>query len=198
MPLGEWLLAVYLGAAHTVSAPLSLPSVQFVSADYRGESWRLPFYDGYRVSYFPARRTAVGLEAELIHLKVYTNLPPESVVQRFSMSHGLNLVLANVVARRTLHVSVQGPVRLTARAGAGPTVPHVESTIGGVSKEGYQVGSLALHAGAGVEIPVARHFSVLAEYKLTRAHEHVNVGGGDARGVFLSHHGVVGIAWRVR
>jgi hypothetical protein len=37
---------------------------------------------------------------------------------------------------------------------------------------------------------------VLAEYKLTRTHEHVDVAGGAARGVFLSHHAVLGLAWR--
>jgi hypothetical protein len=198
MPLGEWLLAVYLGAAHTVSAPLSFPSVAFPAAHYRGESWTPPLYYGYRFSCFPRSIRPAGIEAEFTHLKVYANLPPEGTVQRFSMSHGLNLVLVNVAARRTLRATGAGPLRLTARAGAGPTIPHIESTIGGVSKEGYQLGSIALHAGAGLEIPVAQHVSVVAEYKLTRTHEHVDVAGGTASGVFLSHHAIVGLTWRSR
>ena len=198
MPIAEWLFTVYLGGAHTMSAPLTFSSTAFASVDFRGESWRAPVYYGYRVSYFPRAGTAIGVEAEFTHLKVYANLPAGDRVQRFSMSHGLNLILLDVAARRTLHRTVRGPLRLGARAGAGPTIPHVESTIGGVSEDQYEWGSIALHAGAGLEIPVARHASVIAEYRLTRTHEHVDVTGGTADGVFLSHHAIAGLEWRSR
>ena len=196
----EWIFAVYLGTAHTERAALafSRPPVTFASVDFRAESWRPPLYYGYRVAFFPRPQSRLGVEGEFTHLKLYAVLPDRAQVQRFSMSHGLNFVLVNIAARRTLPTSLRVPLRLTARAGAGPTVPHVESTIAGVPQEGYQAGSIALHTGGGVEIPVRRHVAVIAEYKLTRVHEDVAAAGGRARGVFLSHHATAGVAWRTR
>jgi hypothetical protein len=129
---------------------------------------------------------------------VYANLPADAIVQRFSMSHGLNLVLANLVLRTTLRESAPGPLRLSGRLGAGPTVPHVESTIDGVSDDRYELGSVALHAAIGAEIPLRRRIGVFAEYKATRTRQHVDVAGGNARGVFVSHHAIVGLAWHSR
>jgi len=200
MAVANWVFAFYLGAAHTERAALSFSlrdpaaHIAFTAADFRGESLTPPLYYGYRVSYFP-RHAPLGVEGEFTHLKVYANLPEDSIIQRFSMSHGLNLVAVNVVARATIHNSSRGPVQLMARGGAGPTIPHVESTIAGVSQEGYQSGAIALTAGGGVLVGVSRHLSALVEYKLSRTRETVDTSNGEARGVFLSHHALVGIAW---
>jgi len=196
----EWAFAIYLGTAHTQTAALSFsrPPVTFASVEFRAESWKPPLYYGYRAAFFPRRHSWFGVEGEFTHLKAYAVLPDRREVQRFSMSHGLNFVLVNIAARRTLRTSSRGPLRLTARAGAGPTVPHVESTIAGVPEEGYQLGSIALHAGGGVEIPIGRHVSMLAEYKLTRVHEDVAAAGGRVRGTFVSHHAIAGVAWRTQ
>lgn len=221
----EWVLVVYLGAAHTVSAPLSLlqpalgTEITLASVAYHGESLAPPPYYGYRVSYFPRTRSWIGVEAEFIHLKVYaeTNritqavgvhrgervdrgLPIQAVVERLSMSHGLNLILINAVARRTLRLGKDETrhVQLIGRVGAGPTVPHAESTIGGISQEGYTAGAPVLHAAGAVEIPLSRRFAALAEYKFTRSRQAVAVDRGEIRGLFGSHHGVFGIAWSIR
>jgi hypothetical protein len=225
MPAAEWVLAVYLGSAHTVSAPLSLTQpdagndLRFASVDYRGESMTPPFYYGYRVSVFPRASSWIGIEGEFIHLKAYAEtdrttrmigtlraeavdmmLPIRSVVERFSISHGLNLILLNVVARRTVHGrrDGRGGLELLGRAGIGPTLPHVESTIDDVSREGYGLGSPALHTAAGLEIRVSTRLTVLAEYKLSRTRQTVGVDRGEMRGSFVSHHGVVGMAWHFK
>jgi opacity protein-like surface antigen len=200
MTAAEWIFAVYLGTAHTQSAALafSAPQVTFASVDFRAESWRPPLYYGYRVAFFPRQQSWLGVEAEFTHLKAYAVLPDRATVQRFSMSHGLNFVVVNIAARRTLHASDRGALRLTARAGVGPTVPHVESTIAGVPEEGYQAGSMALHVGGGIEIPVRRHVTVIAEYKLTRVHEQVDAAAGHVQGLFVSHHAIAGVAWHTR
>lgn len=209
MALADLIFAVYLGAAHTVSAPLSMTrpeaglDLTLPNVTYRGESLSSPLYYGYRVTYIPGSHAWIGLEGEFTHLKVYANtsVPPlRGTVERFSMSHGLNLALANVAFRRTIRADSGGvpSVRLTARVGAGPTIPHVESTIGGISQEGYQGGALAVQAGVGFDISLSRHLNALAEYKLTRTHERVDIGGGAARGVFLSHHAIFGLSWHTR
>ncbi len=221
----EWVLAAYLGAAHTLTAPLSVvqpaigTEIRFDRVAYEDRSFNPPVYYGYRLSYFPSPATPIGLEAEMIHLKVYTDtsritfasgthrhrtladtLPISDVVQRFSISHGLNLLLVNVAARRTILARDAGKPRLqvTGRLGAGPTLPHPETTIDGVSHEGYETGALALQASAGLELRLPGGVALGAEYKFTRTSQSITVDRGLARGTFASHHGVFGVAWHSR
>ena len=89
-------------------------------------------YYGYRVLWTRLRQGRIGFEAELIHLKVYADTAaPVSVrgrildapvdrtmrlgdvVERFSISHGLNLLFGNLVLRRPLGGTA--PFRTAAR-----------------------------------------------------------------------------------
>lgn len=215
------MLTGYLGTAHTGSAALSVSqpaldtNVTFASIDYRGEPFASPLYYGYHLSWFPRRSSWLGVDVELIHLKVYAqtgresvitglvhgasvhgSVPVNNVVERFSISHGLNFLLVNAVARRTLgRAGAAARVTLTGRAGAGPTIPHAESTIDGRSHEGYAWGSPGWHAAAGVHVRLAGHLAAVGEYKFTRTRQSVDVYEGRASSLFSSHHGVFGLSW---
>jgi hypothetical protein len=218
----EWVIGGYLGAAHTTSAPLSLvqpaagTDVTFASIDYAGRSFSPPVYYGYRLTYFLPRAPWIGLEGEFIHLKTYARTgnstrasgrlqgepydrtgPVREILESFSMSHGLNFVLANVVFRRTMRepAGAAGHLAVAGRVGMGPTVPHPESRIGGVSHEGYELGARGLHASVGFGVRMWRGLSATAEYKRTHTHQRVTVADGEAGGRFTSHHGVVGLGW---
>jgi lipid A oxidase len=218
----EWVLAAYLGAAHTQSAPISIvqptlgTAVAFERVAYEDHSFAQPVYYGYRVSYFPSSAAPFGIEAEMIHLKVYaqtsrityasgthrhrtlnTAVPISDVVQRFSISHGLNLLLANMAVRRTiLHRGNREPrVQVIARLGAGPTFPHPETTVDGVSHEGYELGAIAFQASGGVELRLSSGLAIGGEYKFTRTFQSMAIDRGNGRGAFASHHGVFGVAW---
>ena len=118
-----------------------------------------------------------------------------SVVQRFSISHGVNLLMANAVFRQQLaRRSSQelGRVMLALHLGAGTTIPHAESTIQGHADEHYQVGSPVIQAAAGVEMRLWRKLYWTGEYKFTRTREQVNVFSGTARSLLESHHLVTG------
>ena len=220
----EWVAAAYLGAARTASAPLAIvqpaagTDVTFTAVPYDGESFRSPLYYGYRLTYFPRQESWWGFEAEFIHLKAYADtaqrthvsgrhhgapieadIPIEAILNRFSISHGLNFLVFNAVARRSIgaRAGASGYVVLVARVGAGPTIPHAESTIDGVDREGYAWGAAALHLAGGVEVRVWRGLGAIAEYKYTRTRQTVDVARGEARGVFSSHHGIVGVAVRL-
>jgi hypothetical protein len=195
------MLAAYLGTAWTRPASLTVDRgssggrtiVTGVTFDSR--SFDSPLYYGYRVGWFK-QRSGIGAEGELIHLKVYAR--PETLgadVRRFSISHGLNLLLANVVVRRPVAASHRAYA--TARLGAGVTVPHAESDIGGIAQQQYEWGSVALQAAIGTELRVARRVRVLAEYKLTTAAPSVSVAGGTIQGRYLSQHVAagLGVAW---
>jgi hypothetical protein len=178
----DWVLAGYFGYAATsrtylnVTQPASLTAVRFDSVEYQGRSFNLPPYYGYRAAYFFPSPGWFGVEGEVIHLKVYTqpdqvvtangtiggasiaaSIPLGALVQRFSLSHGQNMLLVNAVVRhafgdcgdyRTARLMV------VVRAGAGPTLPHVESRVGGIGDERYERGAIASQAAGGIELLV--------------------------------------------
>jgi opacity protein-like surface antigen len=213
---------VYLGAAHTRPASLTLrqpaesTSVTLSPVGYRSESLDAPLYYGYRIGYFP-KSSWFGIEGELIHLKVIADtartvaisgtlrnspangsLPLSAVIQHFSLTHGVNLLLLNGVFRHPLGDGVDHPRwLLTGRLGAGASVPHAESTINGRHVEGYEWGELSVQAAGGLEVSVARRVSVLAEYKLTHSRQDVGIADGSAQTALTTHHVVAGLSVRL-
>ncbi len=216
----ERAIGGYLGAARTQAAPLSIvqpptaTDVTLARVRYRGESFTPPLYYGVRLTWFARPSSWIGLETEFIHLKAFADTaqrshvsgrlhgtaidgsrPVGAIVGRLSVSHGLNLLLFNAVARHALGSHERDRLVLLARLGIGPTIPHAESTVDGVSRQGYAWGAPALQAAAGVEVLTTRGLAVLAEYKFTRTRQSLDIDRGEARGVFASHHGIAGLAW---
>src|SRR5215213_1874574 len=131
---GGWVMAAYLGGARTattnltVSQPALATDLTFEHVRLRSKSFDPPLYYGFRGGYFPARIPWLGVEAEFIHLKVFSNpeqrvrvtgrrngapvnseLPLGDIVQQYSISHGVNLMLFNVAARHRLKRSPDAP-----------------------------------------------------------------------------------------
>lgn len=217
----EWSVAGYLGGAHTQASSLRLhqpglgTDLTFKQVEFSGESLQSPLYYGVRGGYFLYRH--FGLEAEFIHLKVFADaaratrvqgtlrgapiaatIPINSVVQRFSISHGLNLLFANAIVRQDLlrrHGEKLGRLLLAARFGAGVTIPHGESTIENISQEQYQVGRPAWQLAGGAEFGIWRGLHLLGEYKFTRTNERVDVHAGTVETPLNSHHIIAGVSW---
>ena len=220
----DWTIGGFLGGAHTHTTslhliqPLEATDISLSPVSYRSESLTPPLYYGYRFGFFPRSRW-FGIEGELIHLKVHADTtrptqisgvlrgqpsqgsaPMSSVIEDFSISHGVNLVLINAVARYGVGVVDQsGEPRwtLTGRLGAGTSRPHPESTIGGRRFEGYEWGSPSLQIAAGVEMRVIGTVSLVGEYKLTRTVQEVTIVDGTARTPLTTHHFVGGAALRL-
>jgi len=223
MARADWVAGAFLGHAWTrpSTVALTIPdrqtAVEIDGVEYRGESFASPQYYGYRITWIPDARRWMGIEVEVIHAKVFaeadrvvrirgtlrgaavdTSLPLSSSVQRLAMSHGLNFIFANVALRRELGpVDSQGTPRFVAvvRAGAGPTVPHAESTVDHVNREQYETGGPGAQAAGGVEVRVWRRLGVLGEYKFTWARPQVDVADGQATVPARSHHVVGGLAY---
>ena len=219
----DWMLSAYLGGAWThpstarVDQPTQHTSLEFIDLHYRGEATRPRPYYGYRIGWLPRSRHWMAIEAEHVHAKVFAEtgeigrvrgtlqgLPIDSsqqvdlIVRELSMSHGLNFIFGNLVIRREFGARHGAGRRATAafRVGAGPTVPHAESTIGGVSRQQYEYGGIGAQAGAGIEFALWRGVHVLGEYKFTSTTARINVDNGEAVIPARSHHGVAGIAVR--
>ena len=214
------MIAGYFGAAHTETSAVSVmqPALHtdlvLDGVKFRGRSFQSPIYYGYRVSYQLPFTRAFSVEAEFVHAKVYAKTehevsisgrrngmavdgtePMDRSVEALSISHGLNLILFNFVARLPV-ASSSSRLQFTVRLGAGPTLPHGESTIGGRHREQYEWGAVAAQAAGGVEMRMTHGLSVLGEYKFSRTREAVAVSEGKAQALLRTHHGVIGMGYR--
>jgi hypothetical protein len=220
----EWVIGAFAGGCRTrdTHLTLTLPSVQTSVAlspvHYDSESFEFPIYYGYRIAAFPHARW-FGLEGEFVHLKVVADTSRSvavegvlrgitvrdrrvlsEVIERFSISHGVNLLLVNVVLRRRASgwTDTRPPLwMLMARMGAGASIPHPESTMDGVSSEGYEWGALSVQGSAAAEVRVGGPVYLSGEYKLTRTTQNVTVTYGSARTPLVTHHVAVGISVHV-
>ena len=219
----DWMLSAYLGDVwtHPSKARLDQPaqhtSLEFIDLHYRDESSKPRQYYGYRIGWIPDSRRWMAIEAEHVHAKVYAETAdirrvrgtfqgslidkPQQVsliVEDLAMSHGLNFVFGNLVLRREFGAQHGTGRRATAtlRMGAGPTFPHAESTIGGVTREQYEYGGIGAQAAAGIELAVWRGLHAIGEYKFTGTSAKISVDGGEAVIPARSHHIVAGVAAR--
>ena len=220
----EWIVSAFGGVAHTLSSTmeLTLPSqgtqVTLEGVDYRGHSFQSPQYYGLRGTWSPKGHRWLGIEGEWIHAKAYAEVEGtvhavgtlrgapidadivlSSIVNRLSMSHGLNFILANISARQGFGpIDATGAHRLVGvvRAGAGPTMPHAESQIDNVYFEQYEGGGLGVQVGGGMEFSFRRGLGAIGEYKFTWASPEIEVAGGQAKIPSRTHHFAFGIQYR--
>ena len=215
----ESYIAAYVGGARTKAADVALERFQpglrltFENVRFRGNSFDSPIYYGYRAGHYLTRN--VGVEIEFIHLKVHADLDRvvtlreisggvetrlqarmRRYAEQFEVSHGLNMVLVNVVVRRAL-VGDDPPnarVALILRAGAGPTIPRPEVIVFGSSGGSYEAGPVALQAAAGAEVKLWRGVHALTEYKYTFTSTSFGIPNGRATFDVHSQHLATGLA----
>ncbi|MCS6817231.1 MAG: hypothetical protein N0A16_09985 [Blastocatellia bacterium] len=220
---GGWVVAAYLGSARTASSALriSQPALNtdliFEGVRFYGRSFDPPLYYGVRGGYFIPKLSFLGIEAEFIHMKVYSDprqrvramgiyrgvllereLTLGEIVQNYSISHGANLLLFNLAARWCIRPSRddrRSRVILATRFGVGPTIPHTESTIEGKQQEQYEWGRAAWQWAAGAELRLWRGLYILGEYKFTRTRQRGTIFAGFAQSLLRSHHGVFGLSY---
>ncbi len=220
----EWTVGAFAGGCTTGNTSLTLvqpasdTSVTFAPVRYRSASFEMPIYYGYRIGAFPGPRW-LGIEGELIHMKVIADTARvsraegtvggqavagpraiDSVLERFSITHGVNLLLANAVIRRAS--AAASPSRaprwmVVGRIGAGASIPHPESTSGGLSLERYEWGAFSMQAAAAAEARITGPLYVSGEYKLTRSVQDVTIAGGSARTPLVTHHIVAGLMFHL-
>lgn len=219
----EATFALHLGGAHTSSSSISLkqPSLdtnlELQPLRYRSESFDPPLYYAIRAGVFP-HGGWFGIEGELIHLKAIADTarqarfdgllageritgqqPVSAVIQRFSITHGVNLLLVNAAMRKTAGAESTAGLRwiFTGRLGAGASIPHAESVIGGVGRSGYEWGSFSVQAAAGIEVRLTKYLSASGEYKITHTVQDVAVAAGSARTPLTTHHVLAGLTVHV-
>jgi len=218
----QWTVTAFLGDASTSPSRLEVRSATG-DTSFRVEPIRLadesfdsPWYYGARLTRGFEQPAWLGLEVEFIHAKVIAD--PSQFVQvrgrldglelngqqrlgpllpRFELSHGLNFLLGNaVLGWPMVRRGPESLVAIVGRLGAGPTIPHVESSFRGQEEDNYQLGEVAFAGAIGAQVRLWSHFSAVVEFKVTRTRQRVEVGSADIEGVFTTRHIVAGVSWR--
>ena len=135
----------------------------------------------------PTRLTGAGTRSG----EGVTRLPFGDVVQAFALSHGLNFVLVNALARLPLQ---SDRLAATARLGAGLSLPHAEVEIERRRTEQYQIAGPAIQASGGLELRVRGPLRATVEYEWTYARPQIAIDSGrrKSRRVLTTSHS----AWR--
>ena len=219
----QWYVAGYLGANRTLAAPVSIEqpsrntSLTFSDVTFTARPFASPQYYGLRAGRLFGERRRFGVEVEWLHPKAYadvskpvritgrsngfpvdTTAPMSAWVQHYAMSHGMNFVLFNAVARLPLDDGGSGlasRVALTARAGAGPMVPHAETTVANESREQYEAGGLGYQFAGGVDIRLVGWLSAIADYKFSRGKPEIDIVAGTGSTTANVHQVAFGLAF---
>lgn len=205
----QWYAGGYFGANHTHTAdvridqPSTGTSLRFHDVTFAGRPLASPQYYGIRIGRLVGERRRFGVEVEFVHLKVIgetgnpfrisgtldgaavdTVARMDTVVQQYAMTHGLNFLVFNVVSKHRLGSTRASWVN---RVGAGPTIPHAETTVRQVNREQYEYAGPGVHGASGIEVGIAQWLSLHAEYKLTAARPKISIEAGTGRTTSVSH-----------
>jgi hypothetical protein len=206
-----------MSAPVSVDQPSAGTSLQFDDVTFAAHPFQSPQYYGLRVGRLLGRQRRIGVEVEWVHPKAYAEtskavhvtgrsrgaavdgtMPMDTFVQRYSMSHGMNFALVNVMTRMPLAQESGGAgsrVALTARGGAGLMLPHAETEIDGQFREQYERGGLAWQGAGGVDVRLAGQLSATLEYKFGHGRPEISVVNGTGRTSANVHQIAFGLAF---
>lgn len=213
----QWYVVAAFGGNYTANATVAVDqpsqetSLRFHDVRFAAKPFASPVYYDWRVGRWLGDGRRFAVELEFTHLKVISETarayhvtgeldgvpideqaPMDAIVQRYSMTHGLNFVLANVVLRRPIG---RGPFSLVLRGGAGATRPHAETTVLGQSREQYEWAGLGGHVAAGVNLRIGRRLSAQVEYRVTAARPRITLVDGVGRVTAVTQQIAAGLAF---
>ncbi len=219
----EFVFSIFSGGSIVEDNDLTLhqpgTDLTFHGASYKSKDLKGPFYYGARLSYFLPEHSHWGFGVEFFHSKMYLDTDAtvhvtgtrggapvdgservDNTVQAFSISHGLNFLTADAIYRFFLDQpgkSFLGRFQPYLGAGIGVAIPHVESSIGNVTFEEYQLDGPAFIGFTGVSFDIVKHWAVFAEYKIGYVElGDLEVPGGSYEVSPLIHHFIGGVSFK--
>jgi opacity protein-like surface antigen len=218
----ETLFSAYTGTSYTRNSDLRLAQPGLAS-DFtlRDVHWDAhPFkpapYYGLRVTHFYDRHPNWGAAIDYTHYKIYANtdrvvsadgtvrglpvsaaLPMSQLVQRFEISHGVNVLSVNGIYRWLDLGIAAGRLQPYVGAGLAYYRPHAENTVGGVPFEGgYQTSGFGYQLLAGANYRMTERVGLFAETRFNSGTAKVDIAGGHAQTPLRTFHLVAGISYR--
>jgi len=219
----EVQFSIFTGVAISQDSDLELhqhggTDLTFHDVSFEGRDFETPPYYGIRGLWFPSEASHWGFGAEFFHMKMYAqtdqfvsvtgrrgggkvndNEQVSDTIQSFSLSHGLNYALGDIVYRwmpGQRGEDFLGHLTPYAGVGLGLTIPHVEAEINNRFHEGYQVHGPGVQALAGVDVVLTRHWGLMFEYKFTYSNlDSLDIPGGSLEVTPLTHHLVTGVTF---
>ncbi len=191
---------------------LTLHDVEWEDNSLSGPSAR---YTGVRIGYFFAGRPWLGLAFDFLHYKVFAEVqrdvrisgvnqgvaidevaPMETVVQRYDVANGVNLLPFTIIARHRGQRDeryTNGRVQLYGGLGVGPTLLYTQSSVHGRTRGGpYEFGNPVVQLVGGVQFHVSRSWDVFFESKYTRTEADGSIAGGSSSADLSSNHWTLG------
>jgi lipid A oxidase len=219
----EVQLSIFTGVALTQDSDIDLhqaggTDLTFHDVSFEGRDFETPPYYGFRALWFPTDASHWGFGGEFFHMKMYAETDDtvrvtgrrdgvplndteriDQTIQSFSLSHGLNYALGDVVYRwmpGRRGEDFLGHLTPYAGIGLGLAIPHVESEVNGSFHEEYQVHGPGVQGLAGVNVALTRHWGLMFEYKFTYANlDSLDIPGGSIEVTPLNHHLVTGLTF---
>lgn len=223
----EWIVTIYGGQNKTEDSSLTIRRpgentvLHYQNVQWRDRSYEMPPYYGLRISFWPTPNATFGYGIDFVHYKVYAVTgatttvtgtlngvpynqvePISNTLDRFSISHGVNLTTFNLHWRNRQGVTEDYPsgrFQPYAGIGAGFVINHPESEIDGDFFEKYQWGGFGWQVFFGAEYRFNPKWGLFLEYKFTDYKAKVDTaqnGTGEAR--FKSNHIALGTTIRVK
>jgi lipid A oxidase len=216
-------LSIFTGVALTQDNDLRLEQnggtdLTFHDVSFEGRDFDTPPYYGARALLVCSNVSHWGFGAEFFHMKLYAetdstvhvigrrngvgvddNERIDNTIDSFSLSHGLNYALGDIVYRwQPGHRGEDflGHLEPYVGVGLGAAIPHVESNVNGKFHEEYQLHGPGVEGLAGINIGLTRHIGLMFEYKFTYANlDSLDIPGGSIEVTPLTHHLVTGITF---
>ena len=215
--------SIFTGVALTQDSDLDLhqaggTDLTFHDVSFEGRDFETPPYYGIRALWFPSEASHWGFGAEFFHMKIYAETGDtvrvtgrragvpvndderiDNTIEQFSLSHGLNYALGDIVYRwmpGRRGEDFLGHLTPYAGVGLGLAIPHVESNVNGNFHQEYQVHGPGVQALAGLNVVLTRHWGLMFEYKFTYANlDSLDIPGGSIEVTPLNHHLVTGLTF---
>jgi lipid A oxidase len=216
-------LSIFTGVALSQDSDLDLhqtggTDLTFHDVSFEGRDFETPPYWGVRGLWFPSDASHWGFGAEFFHMKIYAETSDtvrvtgrrngggvddderiDNTIEQFSLSHGLNYALCDVVYRwmpGRRGEDFLGHLTPYAGLGLGAAIPHVESSVNGTFHQGYQLHGPGVQALAGVNVVLSQHWGLMFEYKFTYANvDSFDIPRGSIEVTPLTHHLVTGVTF---
>ena len=196
----EIAIEVQGGTAWSLPTPLIIRREGAPSVRLRARYSTRPLADAPYYAYRLSRGSRThAAEAELVHHKLYLDNPAPPI-ERFEVTHGYNLAMANVRAPAG---------RWQVRVGLGLVVAHAEGRIGGATigrgrtllGGGYHIAGVTTQLAVGRRFPLGRAPTaafVAPELKLTASMARIPLDVGSVLVPNVAAHALAGLGVRRR